>query len=92
MGMRIATAFAPSTPAPASTSTEPVSAHAGHAIVDVSISWGGYEYCDPCRQVLAIENYEGDLVWQAGRDTAADCRHYLGDSMTTNGLTAATAS
>ena len=86
--MTTATATASSTPAP------PASAHAGHDIADVSISWGAYEVCDTCRQVLAIENYEGDVVWQAGRpgDTAADARHYLGDSMTNNGLTAATVS
>jgi hypothetical protein len=85
--MTTSTAPAPSTP-----TTDPVSAHAGHDVVDVSISWGAYEYCEPCRQVLAIENYEGDVVWQAGRDTAADCRHYLGASLTNNGLTPGTAS
>lgn len=86
------TATAPATSTSTTDQTEPVSAHAGHEVCDVSISWGGYEYCVPCREVLAIDNYEGDIVWQAGRDSAADCRHYLGASMTNNGLTAATAS
>lgn len=74
------------------TSQDTASAHTGHDLADVSISWGGYEVCDTCCQVLAIENDEGDIVWQAGRpgDTAADCRHYLGASMTVSGLTPAT--
>lgn len=55
--------------------------HETHDIVDVSMSWGAYEYCDTCKEVVAIFNCEDETpLWVAG-DSAADCVHYLGNRL-----------